>query len=87
MSDDILNLRLRILLGTIMTLLYHAVKLIKISLIIVFYNIASSVVFFIFYFCFGTVLSECKRPKELILVERHDINIVNDSRFSRLTKP
>ena len=45
-SDDILNLRLRILLGTIMTLLHHAVKLIKISLIIVFYNIPSSVFFF-----------------------------------------
>ena len=83
MSDDILNLRLCILLGTIMTLLYHAVKFIKISLIIVFYNIASSVV--VFFLCFGTVLSGCKRPKELILVERHDVNIVNDSRFSRLT--
>ena len=82
MSDDILNLRLCILLGTIMTLLYHAVKLIKINLIIVFYNIASSVVVVVFFFCFGTVLSGCKRPKELILVERHDVNIVNDSRFS-----
>ena len=66
-----------------MTLLYHAVKLIKISLIIVFYNIATSVVFF--FFSFGTVLSGCKRPKELILEERHNVNIVNDSRFSRLT--
>ena len=50
MSDDILNLRLCILLGTIMTLLYHAVKLIKINLIIVFYNIASSVVVVVFFF-------------------------------------
>ena len=84
MSDVILNLRLRILLGTIMTLLYHDVKLIKISLIIVFYNIASSVVAF-FFFSFGTKLSRCKRPKELILEERHNVNIVNDSKFSRLT--
>ena len=82
MSDDILNLRLCILLGTIMTLLHHAVKLIKISLIIVFYNIPSSVFFF---FCFGAVVSGCKRPKELIILEIHDVNIVNDSRFSRLT--
>ena len=78
MPDDILNLRLCILLGRIMTLLYHAVKLIKISLIIVFYSIASSV----FFFCFGTVLSGCERPKELIILEIHDVNIVNDSRFS-----
>ena len=73
-----------------MTLLHHAVKLIKISLITVFYNIASSLFLFsflFFFFCFAKVLSGCKRPKEFILVERQDVNIVNDSRFSHLNQP
>ena len=74
-----------------MTLLHHAVKLIKISLITVFHNIASSLFLFsflfFFFFCFAKVLSGCKRPKEFILVERQDVNIVNDSRFSHLNQP
>ena len=74
-----------------MTLLPHAVKLIKISFFTVFYNIASSLFLFsflfFFFFCFAKVLSGCKRPKEFILVERQDVNIVNDSRFSHLNQP